>query len=274
MCLTNMGSHSSAAARVFNITELHEKILVHLSPLDLLHVRRVARTWEENIRGSAVVQRIIYPEPITTEVAWIVDFSTDRDGPLDKHVIGVEVHDVVSMTMDDAMHYYPNAAISRSATFNELLFRRCRLPKMKSRDTAGARITRGELLTLTEQANKTLFADERSLSCDEMLLVDITLDEVEVMVSCGCLGSLSSSNCRNRLVYTRVHNKSGLRVKDIRKHIRQICPISRPESFRFPETLGNSFAFVNISKNGIVFPNEVEAHWIKQNLKLDVKWSR
>ncbi|KAF7189284.1 hypothetical protein HII31_09437 [Pseudocercospora fuligena] len=264
-----MAPDPSAASRVFGITELHEKILIHLSPLDLLHSQRVGRTWLDNIRGSTVIQRIIYPEPVTPEFAWIFKLARKT---LDKHLFGECIKDVVSMA--EMKSRYSKNARAHSATFNELLL--CR-EYGHGHKTASDRGWQGEVLKLTQQANKALFVHNAPLSCDNMPLVNIALYEMEVKLECGCRGPRSSTDCLNNFSFGRVRNPNGLRVKDLRNFVRKVCPRSRVGALKFPATDPYYPYFrknsADTSRNGILFPTEAEAHWVKQNRKLVVKWS-
>lgn len=261
-----MASQPSAAARVFGITELHEKILVHLSPLDLLHAQRVGRVWQDNIRGSTIIQRIIYPEPLTPRFAWIYKWSGRC---LDEHLFGLLINNIVSYANANIDH--ERQAVALSATFNELFLKRDNGDGERS---ASARAYVGERLVLTEKANEILFAEDAPLSCDEMQLVDIALCELDILLECNCGGPSSSTKCLKDLIWDRLVNPKGLRVKDLRKHarnhVRMVCPRPRVRSTRIKNTNVGDMTY-KVS-NSILFPTEAEAHWVKLNKKLDVQW--
>lgn len=49
----------TALDKVFDITELHESILSHLPPKDVLLAQRVSKTWKATINGSLMLQRAL-----------------------------------------------------------------------------------------------------------------------------------------------------------------------------------------------------------------------
>lgn len=68
----------TASSRVFEITELLEQILLHLSFKDLLLSQRVARKWEAVTTQSATLQRHLFFQPMSARYAWLYDHRHTR----------------------------------------------------------------------------------------------------------------------------------------------------------------------------------------------------
>ncbi|EME81811.1 uncharacterized protein MYCFIDRAFT_215491 [Pseudocercospora fijiensis CIRAD86] len=246
-----MATSPNAATRVFGITELLEHILIDVSPRDLIHLQLVSKNCKNTIDGSSILQRMIYPEPTDAKFAWVDQYRTRL---LSRELLGSYIKDIVPVT--DLTSRYPDDSFARSARFNELVLRK------QSTDVWGsfaARVIGGEILVFNEKANQILFAHDQPLSCDKMFLTNIPISELELLVECDCN---RTGGCSNHRSFRFVWNPEGFRVGWIREYVRGICSLVQSVRIRFAAT--------DEHQNGVVFPTEAEADWVKEKLGIDI----
>lgn len=85
----------TAAARVFGIFELAEDILLHLPIVDLIHVSRVSKEFQNTVTNSKPLQRALFLKPVTGKSVILVKpkpgrmlFLSDESSAVSVRVLG------------------------------------------------------------------------------------------------------------------------------------------------------------------------------------------